>query len=394
MAGEVTFLRQFVSGTIRINNYMDRVSLAIPLLCFALAAPLRVCGQPAPNPKSDVLLLNSGEKLVGQLESATDSAVTFKSIGTGEVKVDWKNIRQLHSSQEFAVIRKGLTFQHGESTNSVPQGTLTMQGQQLVVQRPNGSSQTVPISGIAEVVPESSFQNAFHHLGFTKGWKGGATAGISLTEATQTNRTFSAAVNMARTVPQEDWLSPKSRTTFNLNDAYGNLKSPGQPAVKTSIFHLDAEQDWYLSPRLFAFGAAAFDHSISQGLDLQQIYGAGLGFVVFKRPKQELDARVSADYIDQRFVDSTLNKKLFGTIFGESYIQTFAHGILLNEEGKIIPAWNDTSAYSAFISAGLTFPVYHHFGLTVGALDNFLNDPPPGFRKNSFQFTLGATYSF
>lgn len=387
-------MRPFVSARVKTRNYIDSVRFATFLAYFALATPLHICGQTAAGSNPDELLLSTGEKLVGQVESATDSAVTFKSAGTGEVNVDWKNIRELHSSHEFAVIRKGVIFQHGEPTTSVPQGTLSLQGQQLVVRRPNGSSQAVPVSDIAEVVQESSFQSAFRHLGFTKGWKGGATAGISLTEATQTNQTFSAALNMVRTVPQENWLSPSSRTSLSFNDAYGKLKSPGQPAVKTSILHLDAEQDWYLSPRLFTFVSAAFDHSISQGLDLQQTYGAGLGFVVLKRTNKELDARVSADYIDQRFVDSTLNKKLFGTIFGETYVQTFAHGILLNEEGKIIPTWNDTSAYSAFISAGLTFPVYHHFGLTIGALDNFLNDPPPGFRKNSFQFTLGATYSF
>jgi hypothetical protein len=29
----------------------------------------------------------------------------------------------------------------------------------------------------------------------------------------------------------------------------------------------------------------------------------------------------------------------------------------------------------------------------IGSLDTFLNDPPPGFRKNSFQFTAGLTYA-
>jgi hypothetical protein len=67
---------------------------------------------------------------------------------------------------------------------------------------------------------------------------------------------------------------------------------------------------------------------------------------------------------------------------------------LLNEQGGVTPAWTDTKAYSAFASAALTFPVYHRFGLTLGALDDFLNNPPPGFKKNSFQFTAGATYSF
>jgi hypothetical protein len=103
---------------------------------------------------------------------------------------------------------------------------------------------------------------------------------------------------------------------------------------------------------------------------------------------------VSANFIDQMFDDSTLNKRLIGTVFSETYTHKFAHGILLNEQGGVTPAWNDTSAYSAFASAGLTFPVYHRFGFTLGAVDNFLNDPPPGFKKNSFQLTAGATYAF
>jgi hypothetical protein len=29
---------------------------------------------------------------------------------------------------------------------------------------------------------------------------------------------------------------------------------------------------------------------------------------------------------------------------------------------------------------------------STGIIDTFLNDPPPGFQKNSFQFTLGFSY--
>jgi hypothetical protein len=38
-------------------------------------------------------------------------------------------------------------------------------------------------------------------------------------------------------------------------------------------------------------------------------------------------------------------------------------------------------------------PVYKRLSVSTGIIDNFLNDPPPGFRKNSFQFNLGFTYT-
>ena len=42
---------------------------------------------------------------------------------------------------------------------------------------------------------------------------------------------------------------------------------------------------------------------------------------------------------------------------------------------------------------GIVLPVYKRFGVGVNAIDSFLNDPPPGFQKNSVQFTTGITYT-
>ena len=345
-----------------------------------------------PNPpQSDVLIFTDGEQVIGQLERATSSSLTFKSDVAGELTVDWSKVRELRSSRRFAVIPKGVELQNADA---IPRGTITVTGGQVHLNPGSqGAQQTIPVANIGTLVDEVSFLNAFRRASFLEDWKGGATAGISITEATQTNKTFTGTVNLSRTVPSETWISPKRRTLFNFNEAYGELTQPSTPSIKTSLFHLGAEEDWYLSPRLFTFGQAVLDHNVSQGLDLQQTYGGGIGFVVFKRAHDELDLKASGDYIDQRFTDSSLNQHLFGSIFGETYLRTFVHGILLNQQAGITPAWTNLDAYSAFASAALTFPVYHRFGLTVGALDNFLNNPPPQFKKNSFQFTVGATYS-
>jgi len=376
---------------------MWNLKTAAALLC-AGTATVNLYGQTtaaSPKPGEDVLIFMDGEKLIGHLKSATGSSVVFKSDMAGEVTVDWSKIQELRSSEKFAAIPKGLKLRSREQANAVPQGTLAMTGQQLQVNTGAlAAPKVLPIGDVSNVVSETDFQKAFERTSFLKGWTGGATAGISLTEATQKNETFTAAVNLVRAVPAVKWLDLRSRTILDFNEAYSKLTQPNSPTLKTSLYHAGAEQDWYLSPRLFVFGQAIFDHSFSQGLDLEQTYGGGVGLVVFKRPKQELDFKASADYISYQFQNSSLNKHLFGSIFGETYIRTFTHGILLNEQAGITPAWTDTSAYSAFASAALTFPVYRHFGLTLGALDNFLNIPPPGFKKNSFQFTAGATYSF
>jgi hypothetical protein len=126
---------------------------------------------------------------------------------------------------------------------------------------------------------------------------------------------------------------------------------------------------------------------------LQQAYGGGVGWTVIKSAKQTLDVKAGLDYVSQEFEGSTQSQSLIGSTFTERYNRTLPHGMLFNEQFSVNPAWNNTNAYSAVAGAGLTLPVYKRLSLAINSVDAFLNDPPPGFKKNSFQFTAGVTYT-
>ncbi len=199
-----------------------------------------------------------------------------------------------------------------------------------------------------------------------------------------------------------NWLDPRNRTLFDFTGAYGTVTQPGTAGTKTNIIHFDAEHDWYFSPRFYFLVDASFDHNYSQGLNLQQIYGGGLGYTVIKDPKQELDLKFDIHYERQTYFVTpnivpppplTPSKNLIGADFGDTYMLKLPHGLVFNQGAVITPAFNQTNAYSAVATAGLLFPVYKRFGFTVGALDDFLNDPAAGSKKNSFQFTAGVTYT-
>src|SRR4051812_16441452 len=250
---------------------------------YAQAAPTGPAGSP------DVLLFRNGEKLMGQLQSATGSTVTFKSEMAGVITVEWAKVQELQTSGNFAVIPKGVMLNHSGDASKVARGSISVKENQVEISPKQGAPQKVPVQDLSNVVNAAAFDNAFQRHSFFSNWKGGATLGIALTEATQKNQTVTSALNMVRTVPAESWLNLRSRTTLDFNQAYGKLTQPGVSSIKTDVLHGAVEQDWYLNPRLFAFGRAVFDHSFSQGLDLQQKYGGGLGFIVLKGVKSELD---------------------------------------------------------------------------------------------------------
>ena len=74
----------------------------------------------------DVLLFKNGEKLMGQLQSATGSTVTFKSEMAGVVTVEWNKVQELQTSERFAVVPKGVTLRHADDTAKVSKGTIAV----------------------------------------------------------------------------------------------------------------------------------------------------------------------------------------------------------------------------------------------------------------------------
>lgn len=371
----------------------------------------------------DVLVLANGDTLHGKLVNSIGGNVTFHSDMVGDLTVGWDKIKELHSSQKFAIIPKGVELQGKKKASQVPVGTVDVADKAVTVTGQNAPSAPIPVGEAAFIVDEPTVDKLLHHEpSFLQGWNGAATAGASVVNASQNQYTVNAGVGLVRTVPNVPWLSPRNRTAINFAESYGKITQPSyvapanppttttptvEPAVvtKSSIMHADAERDWYVSPRAYVLAQVAFDHNYAQDLDLQQIYGGGFGYTLIKTPKQQLDAKGTVQYEKQSFsgtaatettpyVPGTTNN-LISSTFGASYLYhskffNFTQGV------SFIPAWNQTDAWSFAETNMVSFPTYKNLSFSLGTLDTYLNDVPvayPPTQNNSFQFTMGVTYA-
>lgn len=347
----------------------------------------------AQKPEPDVLLFNNGEKLIGKLLRSSGGSVTFHSDSAGDITVDWAKVKELKAAGQYAVVGKGTNLRKTE-VDAIPQGKIAVQDQKILVEKKAGGTETIPVKDSGLIVEAGPFDKALtHQPGWLELWKGSVTAGASLVEATQASRTYNGALNLTRALPSESFLERTSRTVVNLSAAYGSTRQPGIASVKTEIIHADGEQDKYFSPRAYGFGQISFDHNYSQGLDLQQNYGAGIGLTAVKGPNEELNLKVSADYSKQKFT-SGMDNNLAGSIFADTYTRKLGktHSLLFQQALQLSPAWNRLQAYSATGSASLTAPVFRSLSFQIGVQDGFVNNPAAGFKKNSFQATTGLTY--
>ncbi|HTV16756.1 MAG TPA: DUF481 domain-containing protein [Acidobacteriaceae bacterium] len=395
---------RLLSSLHRKSTFLLLVTLPLAVRCVAQDKKA-----PEPAPAPDVLVLANGDTLHGKFVKEVSGTVTFHSDPLGDVSLPWAKIQSLHVTQNVAVLSSNMHVHGRQAVLQIPTGTLDATAEAVTLHPANETTAPLPlpVRNAEYIVDKATLDKEVNHNpGFFTGWNGSATAGATLVSATQNQYTVSGALSLVRVVPTVTWLDTRNRTSTDFAGSFGKITQPAYvnagtytPATstKSSILHFDAERDEYLSPRFFGLGQMALDHNYSQDLNLQQIYGGGIGWTAVKTPKQEADLKATVQYEDQNFIAGTgqTNQNLIGSTFAVSYLLKL-RTLTYTQALAYIPAWNQTIAYSAEETDTVAFPAYKNFALSVGTIDSYLNDPPqtaPPTKRNSFQFTMGLTYA-
>jgi len=382
---------------------------------------------PATKKKPEIkeeLTLKNGDRLTGQLLNSTGTQIKFKSDLAGEVTVAWNNVKELKSNREFAVIPKDV--KDTRDSAAIPQGAIRIEEKKIVVsptvpekteagatpsktepsrteEKPTATNKEVlvakeiPTSKIGFIVDDASYQSEIHRkIGWSSGWDGHIITGSTTIFSTQDSFLLTVSAALKRSVPTVGWLDPKLRTTVDFNLSVGKTTQVGDPTTYTNVYHVGAERDEYFSPRGYYLQVTSFDHDFSQGLVLQQIYGGGVGATLLKKENHEFDITADLHYEGQQFnatADVTeLNLHLIGSSLTEAYSRKWGK-IRFDEKLSADIAWNNASAFSASGNSSVRMPVYKNLGFSVSVIDNFLNNPQVGYKKNSLQFSTGFALS-
>src|SRR6185312_7854081 len=273
-------------GAVFMRNISSRCFCAG--LCLLLNLPLPIALQAQDKNTPDTLVLTDGNTLRGKLVKEVSGTLTFHTEALGDLDVKWANVKELHTTQSFAVLNKNMKRRSKTAVESLPMGQVNATSESVTVQPSQQQRvlETIPVKNAEVIVDQGTLDKELNHEpGFLTGWNGAATAGATLVKATQNQYTFSGSVGLMRMVPTVSWLDTRNRSSLDFSDSFGKITQPAYtvggvttPATstKSSILHFDAERDQYFSPRLFALVQTAFDHNFSQDLNLQQIYGGGL----------------------------------------------------------------------------------------------------------------------
>jgi hypothetical protein len=347
---------------------------------------------------TDVIVFKNGDQLTGNLLREIGNAVVFKSDMLGEVTVPTSKVKELRSRGSFAVLKK---HQKIALTTKEP-GDITLSNDTITVVDPSGAPEPVPVKDLEFVVDKPTYDKEMTGKpGIWYGWRGSIAGGANIVESTTTGQSYTVGINLFRAIPTVPDLPARSRTIFNLTETYGKLTTPVIPqttppsanqVAKVNIFNTNLEHSRDFTPRMYGLVGLGYGHNYSEGLNFWQAYGAGPGWTVIRDSAQQLDLSVDLHYERQNFQGSTPNKNLIGSNFNETYRRTLPYNILFTLRGTYNESWNDFHAYSAAGAVGLTMPVNERFSLNLDIRDDYLNNAPFGYKKNSFQFITAVIY--
>jgi len=381
-----------------------------PLWAQAAAAAQKAAASEKATAAPDTVTLVNGDVLSGKVSKVVYGNVTFHDEVLGDLTIPLSKIKTMHTTTAFAAGAVTQQLSKKNIAERVPVGPIRLEGETLSMMLPEQKVREFPVKELSFMLDEAAYTRELHDQSdFFYGWYGTATAGVTLLNATNSSQTYTGAVALVRAIPTIAGLPAGSKTILNVSGTYGLARAPEiisggtvyqeASVTKTNILHGDLEYDKFFTPMVFGLLNASADHNFGSGLELQQAYGAGIGWAILRTPQNDLSLRASLQYAQQQFYNGitsglgTPNENLISASVGETWSRQFPHGIKFSESVTLNPAFNVVQAYNGVGSAGFTFPFYKRLNFSVMATDNYLGNPSEGFRRNSLQFTTGVTYT-
>lgn len=196
----------------------------------------------------DVVTLNSGNRMTGEIRELTRGELSFRIAGVGRVDIDWRNVVELESPDRFYIVL---------STGEREVGTLFVHGGQLSITTDAGTRR-IDTNEVVRIAPATERR-------LLEGWRGSIDAGIDFLSANnELDWTLNGAVER-RTM--------RYLTKLQLNSLL--RRRSGDVAQRRNHFEIGSRR--FLADRWFVLGQLHLEEDRELDLDSRVLLGAALG---------------------------------------------------------------------------------------------------------------------
>jgi hypothetical protein len=244
-------------------------------------------------PKTDVVILENGDRLTGEVKGLDRGKLSFNTDATGTIAIEWARLRSVESRQILQVeLTSGMRYTGQSLSPSVP-------GKLRVAPPSGGAPDEFDLAQVVRVDPIEQGTLVARLDGYL-------TAGYGYTKA-----------NDLQTLTVTGGLSHRAESVVRSLD--GSMTSTTQDTVEDSNrFDVTGNVRWLLANRRFYQGFLGFAGNDELGLDLRTSIGGAFGKYLVQSSRQEWAIVAGLGAIREDFFTQPISESL-EAIVGTEY---------------------------------------------------------------------------
>ena len=332
---------------------------------------------------ADVLTLKNGDRVAGALVTIKGGTLQLKTENLGNVSIPMAKVATFSVDKPVVVVIKGQEPVRG-TLELLPSGDWQVKA--------NGKAQTIAAAKAELVMPAEDYDKLEKAPEPWRAWKGAASLGYSLQNGNQQTNTLTTGITAARERPAMPIFERHMRTSFDFTTLFSHAKQDSN-TVTSRTLTADLEQDYLFTPDNFVFVMGQINHVSTQGLYLQQTYGAGLGRDLVKNARTTFSIISGPVYVQEKFFTGS-DVRTAELLVGEKLGEQFSKRCRLDHFLQFYPDLIHRGQYRFDTSTVLSFKLTTKVFVNASAIDLYLSNPPAGNEKNNITFSMGIGYSF
>ena len=330
---------------------------------------------------ADQITLKNGDRLTGAIVKKDDKTLTLKTDSVGTVTVLWDQVTAIQSDARLnVVLPDGKTVQ---ATLQTTAGKVELKE----------TRQTLTLAELG-IIRNADEQDAFDRLlnpPWSQLWAGTATIGFAGTQGNAQTRTFTVALNAARTTNTD-------RASLYFNAVKASALINGVDVGTAQAVRGGWGYNHTVSSRFFVSGFNDYEYDRFQNLDLRFVLGGGLGYKAWKGERERLDLVGGLAYNREKFSPASpaaaFTRDSAEAYWGEDF------GYKLNALTSVVQSFrmfnnlSDTGQYRMNLDVGANTRLLKWLTWNLGFSDRYLSNPVPGRKKNDILYTTGIGIAF
>lgn len=380
-SGAVEPLLELLTHPLPQTHYKEKFMR--PLVFLVLAAMLTMATPFAAS--ADTVVLQNGDHVTGTFVSADGKTVAIKTPYEGQISLKWSDVTQFTATGPVYVTT---------SNKQTLTGTISKMNDAIVVQTSTGAV-TVPLAQVTAMRSQEE-QNAYEaslHPPLTRNWAGTAALGLTLARGNSDTTDLTTSFMLNRKT-LNDLITLSESSVYSTN-------TPANTVTADAILG-GGQYHRNISGNLFTFVSANYIHDELQGLNLRQIYSAGLGWNMINKPNTTLDVEAGLNYTRESYSGTaalspgfSLNRNLIAVTTAEDFTHRFSKVTTMDEHFFFYPDLSNAGQYRFTLMADANTKLSSWLTWQVSLSDLYVSNPPiPGTKANDVILSTGLGITF